>query len=425
MYSQSGAVAAGTVFFISLGGVAQFVQYSRKFAGPINEFSNIAKKVIIDNKISGKVLGVEDNGGGNKTLIIEIDNKETPILDGSADLFIKEIQKADIQELNEERKYLIVKKEVKIKTNFSSIKLIPYDGFKIDINIDFKYGGIGRQTYSFDGTQKTFLKEFGNITTFGSFATFVSAILGGILFAKIGANGVLWLEAAFALFALFAFLLLPELLEVRRVVKHKTAIVDAATITYKTLQNPKLRNLIIFPALFGSFTIVMLWIMQPIMETAHVPISLFGFYFGINQLSVVFFAKYAYKICEKLGEITVSVLTIGTLVFGITMGLLATHVQSMPIVYIACAFMAIAPGIRVLNNLQYNTLIHHSIRSVERGTVLSTRAMMSTLLGAVSLIAAKFLMDDFGITTTLVVAFIMIAVLIWSLKHVSKYIPSK
>lgn len=41
MYSQSGAVIAGSVFFISLGGVAQFVQYSRKFAGPINEFSNI------------------------------------------------------------------------------------------------------------------------------------------------------------------------------------------------------------------------------------------------------------------------------------------------------------------------------------------------------------------------------------------------
>ncbi len=41
MYSQSGAVLAGSVFFISLGGVAQFVQYSRKFAGPINEFSNI------------------------------------------------------------------------------------------------------------------------------------------------------------------------------------------------------------------------------------------------------------------------------------------------------------------------------------------------------------------------------------------------
>ena len=41
MYSESGAVLAGTFFFISLGGVAQFVQYSRKFAGPINEFANI------------------------------------------------------------------------------------------------------------------------------------------------------------------------------------------------------------------------------------------------------------------------------------------------------------------------------------------------------------------------------------------------
>jgi len=41
MYSQNGAVLASSAFFITLGGVAQFVQYSRKFAGPINEFSNI------------------------------------------------------------------------------------------------------------------------------------------------------------------------------------------------------------------------------------------------------------------------------------------------------------------------------------------------------------------------------------------------
>ena len=41
MYSQNGMVQTGSLFFISLGGVAQFVQYSRKFAGPINEFANI------------------------------------------------------------------------------------------------------------------------------------------------------------------------------------------------------------------------------------------------------------------------------------------------------------------------------------------------------------------------------------------------
>ena len=41
MYSQNGTVEEASAFFITLGGVAQFVQYSRKFAGPINEFANI------------------------------------------------------------------------------------------------------------------------------------------------------------------------------------------------------------------------------------------------------------------------------------------------------------------------------------------------------------------------------------------------
>ena len=41
MLSKNEVVLAGSVFFITLGGVAQFVQYSRKFAGPINEFANI------------------------------------------------------------------------------------------------------------------------------------------------------------------------------------------------------------------------------------------------------------------------------------------------------------------------------------------------------------------------------------------------
>ena len=39
--NQSGAAAIPVMFTISLGGVSAFVQYSRKFAGPINEFANI------------------------------------------------------------------------------------------------------------------------------------------------------------------------------------------------------------------------------------------------------------------------------------------------------------------------------------------------------------------------------------------------
>lgn len=271
-------------------------------------------------------------------------------------------------------------------------------------------------------TQKQFLKEYGEVSTSASFATFIASILGGILFVKIGANGLVWLETIFTALAVFAFLFLPELLEVRRKVKHKDALADALSITTRTLKKPKHRNLIMFPALFGSFTIILLWIMQPIMETAKVPVSLFGFYLGINQLSAVFFAKYAYKICGKFGEIRTSIITIAAIIVGVAMGLLATHINSMPVIYLACAFLAVVPAIRMLNNLQYNTLLHHCIKSNERGTVISTRAMVSSVVGAAFLIAAKFLMDVFGITITLIWVLFMTILLMWALKNMTKYI---
>lgn len=45
MFSQNQTIQRGSIFFITLGGVAQFVQYSRKFAGPINEFANILNEL--------------------------------------------------------------------------------------------------------------------------------------------------------------------------------------------------------------------------------------------------------------------------------------------------------------------------------------------------------------------------------------------
>lgn len=271
-------------------------------------------------------------------------------------------------------------------------------------------------------SQKQFLKEFGGIMTWASIAEFIASILGGVMFVALGASGLLWFQVLFAVMCVFAFLFLPELLEVKRTVKNKTAIADAVGITYRTLQNSKLRNLILFPSAFGAFTIVLLWIMQPIMETAHVPVALFGVYFAVNQFSGIFFSKYAYKICEKLGEIRASVITIFAIIIAAIMGLIAIHTSNMAVVYVACAIMATVPSINRLNRLQYNTLIHHSIRSVERGTVLSTRAMVGTLCGALMLIIAKFLLDGYGIATTLVFLLVMSGLLFWILNNVRKVI---
>ncbi len=60
MFSLNGTILATSAFFITLGGVAQFVQYSRKFAGPINEFSNILHEIQSAFSAAERVFAVLD-----------------------------------------------------------------------------------------------------------------------------------------------------------------------------------------------------------------------------------------------------------------------------------------------------------------------------------------------------------------------------
>ena len=94
----------------------------------------------------------------------------------------------------------------------------------------------------------------------------------------------------------------------------------------------------------------------------------------------------------------------------------------MLFVYLACGFMEIVPAIRILNSLQYNTLIHDDIDSKERGTVLSTRAMVSSAIGAVGLSVAKVLLDNYGMEITMLFTLFMTIFLFILLKNIRQYI---
>ena len=58
--NESGATAIPVLFTISLGGVSAFVQYSRKFAGPINEFANIISDLQSACSSAEKVFAIMD-----------------------------------------------------------------------------------------------------------------------------------------------------------------------------------------------------------------------------------------------------------------------------------------------------------------------------------------------------------------------------
>ncbi len=99
--------------------------------------------------------------------LIEISGEEVPILDGSAKYWLEAIEKSGVEELDAERKYYYLKEVVTYSDEQNDIELIamPYDGFRIDLNIDFSPRIIGNQT-SFLKNLSEFKEGFSNCRTF-------------------------------------------------------------------------------------------------------------------------------------------------------------------------------------------------------------------------------------------------------------------
>lgn len=99
--------------------------------------------------------------------LIEISGEEVPILDGSAKYWLEAIEKSGVEELEAERKYYYLKEVVTYSDEQNDIELIamPYDGFRIDLNIDFSPRIIGNQTSCLKNLSE-FKEGFSNCRTF-------------------------------------------------------------------------------------------------------------------------------------------------------------------------------------------------------------------------------------------------------------------
>ena len=60
MLSLTGALPATSIMFLNLGDLSAFVQYSRKFAGPINEFANILADLQSALAAADRIFGILD-----------------------------------------------------------------------------------------------------------------------------------------------------------------------------------------------------------------------------------------------------------------------------------------------------------------------------------------------------------------------------
>jgi UDP-3-O-[3-hydroxymyristoyl] N-acetylglucosamine deacetylase len=108
-------------------------------------------------------------GLGIDNAYVELSAPEVPIMDGSAGPFVFLLQSAGIQEQEALKKFIRIKKPVKVEEGDKSATFLPFEGFKVSFEIEFDHPVFrGRtQTASIDFSSTSFVKEVARARTFG------------------------------------------------------------------------------------------------------------------------------------------------------------------------------------------------------------------------------------------------------------------
>ncbi|CAN5287872.1 UDP-3-O-acyl-N-acetylglucosamine deacetylase [soil metagenome] len=108
-------------------------------------------------------------GLGIDNVFVDVTAAEVPIMDGSAGPFVFLIQSAGIVEQNAPKKFIRIKRKVKVKDRDKTASLQPFDGFKVEFTIDFDHPVFRNtaQTVSLDFSTTSYVKEVSRARTFG------------------------------------------------------------------------------------------------------------------------------------------------------------------------------------------------------------------------------------------------------------------
>jgi len=105
-------------------------------------------------------------GIGLDNAVVELDNLELPILDGSAKPFVDMVLQAGLRQQRKKRTYLRIMREIEVRDGNKFIGAYPASGYAVAYKIDFA-PPIGAQSFEIDLSRDLYHKELAAARTFG------------------------------------------------------------------------------------------------------------------------------------------------------------------------------------------------------------------------------------------------------------------
>ena len=107
-------------------------------------------------------------GLGIDNVHVDLSAPEVPIMDGSAGPFIFLLQSAGIEEQQAEKKFIRIKRKIRVEDDEKWAEFVPFNGFKVNFEVYFNHPVFNKlkQDASIDFSSTSFLKEVSRARTF-------------------------------------------------------------------------------------------------------------------------------------------------------------------------------------------------------------------------------------------------------------------
>ncbi len=106
-------------------------------------------------------------GMGVDNAFVVLDGAEVPIMDGSSEPFVFLIECAGVKRQKELREIIEVIRPLEVKDGDSYARISPFDGFRLEVEIDYSHHMLPCQKDVFDFTSNSFKQMLSRARTFG------------------------------------------------------------------------------------------------------------------------------------------------------------------------------------------------------------------------------------------------------------------
>lgn len=221
----------------------------------------------------------------------------------------------------------------------------------------------------------------------------VATFLGGTVFYYLGPDLTLLLDISMVVLAMLLVFLLPNV----PVQKQESEKPNMMVAIKQTLADSQLRNLGLYFACYSAGAYSLFFLLRVIMDIKEVPVNMLGWFMCLNMIFAGLFTQYSSKLYEKMNLKHYSVLLLVLMIVGCLSSIAITYDISNYIVYFLLVIVAFVAGTDFGLKIITDNIVNQKVGSVNRATILSVIAMMSSLGIAFFMLLFKVIGDLLGI----------------------------